>query len=494
MARGNARTSATHPLQIASVAAGPGLGSVGLTFCPGKHQANAATGTWARDLRTDVQAIAAWGASTIVTLVEDHELVDLKVSALGPAFTAAHMEWRHLPIRDVSVPDAAFGAAWQRVGPDLRDQLRAGFNILVHCKGGLGRAGMIAALLLVDLGWSPNAALAAVREVRPGAVETSAQARYVLGLTAVDEASAATDPYAIRDRSRGALLGLSVGDAIGTTLEFSRRDTKPPVTDMVGGGPFGLKPGEWTDDTAMALALADSLAENAALNEADLMQRFVRWWRAGEYSCTGRCFDIGITTREALARFEQDGDPIAGSTDPNSAGNGSLMRLAPVAIRHWRDRKRMGSIAARQSRTTHGAAEAVDACVGYAGVLADAITGAPKTDVLLRSKAAGSPVIADILAGSWKGKRRDHIKSSGYVAHSLEAALWCVARTSSFRSAVLLAANLGDDADTVAAITGQLAGALYGADGIPAAWLEQLAWRDRLQAAAEALTDEGAAA
>lgn len=494
MARGNARTSATHPLQIASVSAGTGVGSVGLTFCPGKHQANAVTGAWARDLRTDVQAIAAWGASTVVTLVEAHELVDLNVGALGAAVGAAQMEWRHLPIRDVSIPDAAFEAAWRRVGPHLRDQLRAGSNILVHCKGGLGRAGMIAARLFVDIGWSPNAALAAVREVRPGAVETSAQERYVLGLSAVDEPRRAIDSHAMRDRSRGTLLGLAVGDAIGTTLEFSRRDTKPPVADLVGGGPFGLKPGEWTDDTAMALALADSLAEHADLDETDLMQRFARWWRAGDYSCTGRCFDIGITTRQALAKFERDGDPIAGSTDPNSAGNGSLMRLAPVAIRHWRDRERTASIAARQSRTTHGAAEAVDACVGYAQLLADAISGKSKADVLSRERTIGSRAIADILRGSWRGKRRDQIKSSGYVAHSLEAALWCVARTSDFRSAVLLAANLGDDADTVAAITSQLAGAIYGANGIPAAWLEQLAWRDRLQAAADALIDAGAAA
>jgi ADP-ribosyl-[dinitrogen reductase] hydrolase len=140
----------------------------------------------------------------------------------------------------------------------------------------------------------------------------------------------------VRDRAAGALVGLAVGDALGTALEFSERDTDAPLTGMVGGGPFGLRPGEWTDDTAMALCLADSLLARRGLDQRDLIARFVRWWRAGENSCTGTCFDIGGTTRRALAVFERTGNPVAGSTNPQSAGNGSLMRLAPVAI-YWHD-------------------------------------------------------------------------------------------------------------------------------------------------------------
>lgn len=495
MAAGKAlRTSMSHPLQIATLRVGQGFGSVGLTFCPGKQQLHAATGRWARDLDHDVAAIADWGAVSVVTLVEEHELRDLQVTGLGDAVSAAHMAWHHLPIRDVSVPDAGFEAAWHAIAPALRDQLRCGFNILVHCKGGLGRAGMVAARLLVDAGWQPAAALAAVRRVRPGAVETAAQETYVLGLRAAPEISPAASRAAIRDRSRGALLGLAVGDALGTTLEFTRRDTKPAVTNLVGGGPFSLQPGEWTDDTAMALALADSLAAHPDLDPDDLMRRFVGWWRRGDYSCTGRCFDIGVTTRQALARFERDGEPYAGSTDPMAAGNGSLMRLAPVAIRHWSDADALISVAARQSRTTHAAPEAVDACIAYASVLADALAGRVKLDVLTGPRSIRSRGIAAILAGSWRGKPRRAIASSGYVAHSLEAALWCVARTSDFAGAVLLAANLGNDADTTAAITGQLAGALYGESGIPASWLDGLAWRDRLTDAADTLVDAGGAA
>ena len=157
---------------------------------------------------------------------------------------------------------------------------------------------------------------------------------------------APADPFrtreSIRNRALGAFLGLAVGDAVGTTLEFSPRDAQPRLVDMVGGGPFELTPGAWTDDTAMALALADNLAASEVLDCRDVMDRFVDWRNHGDYSCTGRCLDIGATTSQALDRYLQTGDPIDGSTDPRSAGNGSLMRLAPVALRFWDDRAAPG--------------------------------------------------------------------------------------------------------------------------------------------------------
>ncbi|RMH18891.1 MAG: ADP-ribosylglycohydrolase family protein [Gammaproteobacteria bacterium] len=280
------------------------------------------------------------------------------------------------------------------------------------------------------------------------------------------------------NRAIGSLLGLAVGDAVGTTLEFKPRDTYPPLEDMIGGGPFGLDAGQWTDDTSMALALADSLIEAPDFDPADLMRRFVAWRDEGEYSCTGRCFDIGRTVNSALNRWQNTDDPYAGSIDPNSAGNGSLMRLAPVAIRYWNNPEKRRAIAAAQSRTTHGAPEAIDACVAYADLIADAIDGMPIEQVLAPREGGYAGRIAEIIAGSWRNKPRSKIESSGYVAHSLEAALWSVGTTSDFREAILAAANLGGDADTTAAIAGQLAGALYGANGIPDDWLEKLAWRD----------------
>lgn len=288
----------------------------------------------------------------------------------------------------------------------------------------------------------------------------------------------------LRDRAVGALLGLAVGDAVGTTLEFSIRDAGPPLTDMMGGGPFDLKPGQWTDDTAMALALANSLAGRDRFNPHDCISRFVNWYRWGMYSCTGTCFDIGIATRAALARFEESDDPYSGHTNPNSAGNGSLMRLSPVAI--WgarRDDAVVAQVAREQSRLTHGADECLAACEGYALMTARAIRGEWRGNPLA-PPAMTEPVperIAAVLNGSWRGKGRNAISSSGYVVDSLEAALWCVDQGNSFEESILLAANLADDADTVAAITGQLAGAIHGAGGIPAHWRKRVAWRVEIE-------------
>jgi ADP-ribosyl-[dinitrogen reductase] hydrolase len=288
---------------------------------------------------------------------------------------------------------------------------------------------------------------------------------------------------ATRDRAIGALIGLAIGDAVGTTLEFKQRDTYEPLRDMDGGGPFHLNPGEWTDDTSMALCLADSLIEtNGQFNPADLMHRFVRWRENGENSVNSRgCFDIGIITNAALNRWLRDKDPYAGSVDPGSAGNGSLMRLAPVAIRFWNNRDRLRDVAGQQSRTTHATQEAVDACAMFADIVADAIEGRQRLDVLRARIGPYAGTIQEIASASWRKKTREQIASSGYVGHTLEAALWCVDRTSEFKSAILEAANLGGDSDTTAAVTGQLAGALYGTAGIPEHWLERLARRKLIE-------------
>jgi ADP-ribosyl-[dinitrogen reductase] hydrolase len=481
------RTSHSHPLQIAIVQAQAGQGQIGITFCPGKKQSDAMTGAWNRDLSLDLDAVRAFNAAALISLIEHHEIEALGVSELGTEALSRHMDWLHLPIADVSVPGPEFERAWQVHGPGLRARIRDGFNVVVHCKGGLGRAGTIAARLLIELGVGPRDAVQRVRSVRPGAVETSSQLAYVQALRPVDELVPSRADDAVQDRAVGAMLGLAVGDAVGTTLEFKARDSYLLLTDMIGGGPFKLEPGQWTDDTSMALALAESLIACGDLDPSDLMQRFIDWRDNGAYSCTGSCFDIGMTVSSALSRWKQTGDPLAGSTDPQSAGNGSLMRLAPVAVRYWRDREKLRAVAALQSRTTHGAREAVSACVAYAELLADAIAGEPRQSVLAPRSGDYAAKLGEILQGSWRGKARDQVASSGYVAHSLEAALWSIGRTDNFRSAVLTAANLGGDADTTGAIAGQLAGALYGASGIPKDWLRKLSWRSRLTQTAEGL-------
>ena len=293
------------------------------------------------------------------------------------------------------------------------------------------------------------------------------------------------------DRAVGALVGLAVGDALGSTLEFSRRDSKPVVTDLIGGGPFGLRPGEWTDDTSMALCLADSLIAKGGLDGHDLLTRFVDWWRNGTNSVTGACFDIGITTRESLGSFEQSGVLTAGPEDRRQAGNGSLMRLAPVAIFCMGDAAQAEEMAAAQSETTHPAPVAHDACRLFARMLVEAIDGTAKGEVLSPREWTGTPEVGSIARGDWREKERAQIRSTGYSIDTLEAAIWCVARSESFEDAVILAANLGDDSDTVAAVTGQLAGAIWGLAGIPEHWVSKVAWAEEIIAKAEQLVHVG---
>ncbi len=299
-----------------------------------------------------------------------------------------------------------------------------------------------------------------------------------------------------RQRYRGSLLGLAVGDAVGTSVEFRPPGSFEPLDDMVGGGPFGLEAGQWTDDTSMALCLAESLLERDGFDPIDQLQRYLRWYREGYLSSTGQCFDIGNTVRDALLRFERTGDPYCGSSDPMSAGNGSIMRLAPVPLFFAADPRTAILRSAQSSRTTHAAAAAVDACRYLGALLVGAVIGCAKEQLLAEhycpipgcwEESPLVPEIAEIAAGSFKGRRPPDIKGTGYVVRSLEAALWAFHHSGSFRQGCLLAVNLGDDADTTAAVYGQLAGAVYGEHGIPGSWRAKLACRQLIESYADRL-------
>lgn len=293
------------------------------------------------------------------------------------------------------------------------------------------------------------------------------------------------------DRARGALLGLAVGDAIGTTVEFMPRGSFAPLTDMVGGGPFNLQPGQWTDDTSMALCLAASLLEHG-FDLADQMDRYLQWHDDGYMSSTGKCFDIGAATSDALERYRANGNPIAGSKNPQSAGNGSIMRLAPIAI-YTQDKPELAlKYAVEQSKATHRAPACLVACRLLAQVLVRALHGFPKTEVMapLPQDQLQFVELTAIANGQYKTKPMEQIKGSGYVVESLEAAFWCFWQTDNFKDCVLLAANLGDDADTTAAIAGQVAGAFYGESGIPLPWLKKLSMSKTIGLMAEELSKE----
>jgi len=300
----------------------------------------------------------------------------------------------------------------------------------------------------------------------------------------------------LQDRYRGALLGLAAGDALGTTLEFSPPGSFTPLTDMSGGGPFRLAPGEWTDDTAMALCLAESLIVCRGFDAADQMRRYLRWRDQGYWSSTGRCFDIGTTVARALQRFAATGNPFAGATAPDTAGNGSLMRLAPVPLAFARVPHAAVRLAGDLSRTTHAAPAAVDACRYYAGLLVGALHGVDKATLLAPCFAPpgvawqDAPLVREIevvAAGSFKIRQPPEIRGTGYVVAALEAALWAFWHSDDFATGALRAVHLGDDADTTGAIYGQLAGAYYGAAAIPPTWRRRLARRLEIVGLADGL-------
>jgi len=305
------------------------------------------------------------------------------------------------------------------------------------------------------------------------------------------------------DRQRGCLIGLAAGDALGAAVEFKPPGSFEPVTGYRAGGPHGLDPGEWTDDTSMALALADSIAQ-AGWNLNDQAQRYVSWWRDGAYSVNGRCFDIGNTTVAALHRFQQDHDATnSGDTSSHASGNGSIMRLAPVPIRyldHFPDQiGQLAKLASESSLPTHASPQCVSACRYMAIVLAGLMQGLDRDEVLaadwealcqLKQIEPLHPEVDAVAAGSFRQLQPPAIKGSGYVVKSLEAALWAFHDAQDFREAVLRAINLGDDADTTGAICGQFAGAYWGETGIPQQWRDGLAKQDMIEQALAGLLQE----
>ncbi|PLT31020.1 ADP-ribosylglycohydrolase family protein [Peribacillus deserti] len=299
-----------------------------------------------------------------------------------------------------------------------------------------------------------------------------------------------------RDRFIGSMVGLAVGDCVGASVEFCPPGTFPPVTDMVGGGPFGLGVGEWTDDTSMALCLAESLLECQGFDPDDQMQKYVSWYKHGYLSSTNECFDIGIATQEALEQYLTTGEPNSGSSDPLKAGNGSIMRLAPVPLLWSNDMEQAIHYSGESSKTTHQSAETIDACYYFGALIAGAANGVEKNRLLskqfvdfIESKLERelSPNIKEVAAGSYKHRQPPEITGEGYVVRSLEAALWAFYLTSNFKEGLLRVVNLGNDSDTTGAIYGQLAGAYYGISNIPNQWREKLVRSELITRSAEGL-------
>ncbi len=291
-----------------------------------------------------------------------------------------------------------------------------------------------------------------------------------------------------RSRVRGSLLGLAVGDALGAPYEGLPAGSFDPVEDMVGGGHRGLPVGTWTDDTSMALCLADSLVARRGFDLRDQLERYLRWLEDGYLSSAEYAFGMGNTVSRALARYELTGDASsAGLTEPTSAGNGSLMRLAPVPLFFAADRAEAIRLSGESSRATHATRVAVDACRYFGALIAGAGSGLAKEQLLADDYFDGdlAPEVNTVARGSFR--RSEPPEASGYVVHTLEAALWALDKSSSFREGALLAVNLGGDTDTTAAVFGQLAGALEGEEAIPEEWRARLVRRELIERMADSL-------
>lgn len=293
----------------------------------------------------------------------------------------------------------------------------------------------------------------------------------------------------MQSRFMATMAGLACAEAIGLQAQHAVAGTFTPITDITGGGPWQLLPGQWGAGTAMALCLAESLLQVNGFSADNQMAAYRRWWRRGYMSCTGRCFGAASETLRAIEYAERHDQPVSGSHDIFTAGADCMARLAPVVLFYHNQPHQLAAKAESSALPTHAALESVECCRLLAAMLDKALRGDDKQGILQGHGVSGlcSLDVHRLSRGDYRNKPVKAVSANHFAPENLEAALWCFANTESFAEAVLAAANLGGYAAAASAICGQLAGAYYGFDAIPPAWLETLAWRDKILAVSEAL-------
>lgn len=281
----------------------------------------------------------------------------------------------------------------------------------------------------------------------------------------------------IKERLTGSLIGLAVGDALGMVVEFEMRGNFKPVFEMKKGGPFDLPAGYWTDDTSMALCLADSIVEKEGYDSYDVMDRYLRWRWEGYRSSTGSCFDIGNQTASALNNYEECETVPTSKERIFSAGNGSIMRLAPViiaSVASGNSLKTAMDISAISARDTHYSFEAEQMTAVFGGLLYNATKANSKDEVFDFSEMSNVQEQVTALVEKAIEQTEETLKPTGYVINTLEVAIWAFMTTDNFGDGMVKAVNMGGDADTIGAVYGQLAGAYYGVEDIPIEWRKEL--------------------
>ncbi|MGC8829082.1 MAG: ADP-ribosylglycohydrolase family protein [Verrucomicrobiia bacterium] len=448
------------------------------------------------------------GFSCFIDLTEEGEMpsyVDIlkdEAKKLG-----RNVEYIRIPIRDVGIPTKDYMV---RILDAIDRAVLDNHIVYVHCRGGIGRTAIVAGCYLVRHGMSGEQALEALQrmleEVEPGDVVprtpgTYEQQYFIKNWKESDEPDEEflpvnEDPSMRIQRYAGCLIGLAVGDALGVAVESLPAGRFKPVTNILGGGKYNLKPGEWTDDTALALCIGTSLVETKGFNIQDQLSRFIKWRDKGYMSCTGSCIGIEYSIARALNYYEETGKTIIEIYDHYSADSSSLVRMAPIAMLFRKSPEEAIKFAAINSQATHGSKTAIDACRYFTGLLIGALSGYKKAAIVsqmfsplsgLWQKEPLHPAIEVVASGSFKRRYPPTIKTTNYVVDSLEAVLWAFYRSTSFREGALLLANLGDNACTACAIYGQLAGAFYGVIGIPEEWVAKVAMKERIEDIAKQL-------
>jgi ADP-ribosylglycohydrolase len=527
------KTSQTHPLRIDTVPVGSFGGAIGMTLCPGKRITSAVSGEWERDLDTDMAAIAQWGADLILSLMEPHEFAQLGIPGFAESLPAgiAHSV---MPIVDGGVPSGNWERAWLREGPHLRERLALGGRILIHCRGGLGRTGIVAARLLVEFGEDPAAAIRRVRAARPGTIENRRQEEYVLRqppLSApVPRPTVAVDP-ARQAKFRGCLLGGAAGDALGAPVEFM--DIAAIRARFGAGGirdyqPYAGKAGAITDDTQMTLFTAEGLLRSANRGKMRgirpdfvgvLANAYRRWLHTqGEGSRRDTAFLSGwlIRNRDLFARRAPGitclGALRAMGADGQRAGNdskgcGGVMRAAPVGlfVAGWEcdaaEQARLAfDLACDFAAITHGHPAGQHPAGVLAVLVLRLVQGSTLPDALAETRTllATRPDHGETLAAidlaitlaAGDGNPDAHLRrlGEGWTGEeALAIALYCALRAESLEEGICLAVNLTGDSDTTGAIAGNLLGALHGVDAIPERWLAPLELRDVIEEVADDL-------
>jgi ADP-ribosyl-[dinitrogen reductase] hydrolase len=394
------------------------------------------------------------------------------------------IDYLRKPIRDHGTPAAP--AQMAEILAGLRAALREGRRVYLHCRAGIGRTGMVAGCLLVEQGRSGEDALTELNRLWrqsaratqwPAVPETEEQIDYVRHWSATApeddplfEPATLAAARGLRARFQGALLGLAAGDAVAAATQYRRPGRFTPVGDMIGGGPFDLPRGGWSDDTAMALCLAESLLAREGFDARDQVARYRRWQQEGYLSATGQCVGITAGTARALALARWRRQPFSGSHDPQAQDPETLSRVAPVAMYFFARAAAASEQSAEAARTTSQAPRVLAACRTLGEALHAALSGQAKARIMtLGSREADPGSTADTAPGA------------------LAAALDAFGRTHNFRDAVLAAANLGGNSDVVASVTGALAGAHYSAGAIPTLWRNSLMRQQLIEACADKL-------